>query len=274
MQIEKGLVRKDFKKISLELLGDFKTTINFAKNDFKKKYAGSFLGITWAFVQPSMTIIVFWIVFQFGLKVGPVSNTPFLLWFLPGIITWFLFSDIINGAMPCLFEYNFLVKKVVFKIEILPFMKALVALFIHLFFVVLLVIIYYGYGYYPTLYYLQVFYYILCNFILALAIAYLCCAIIVFFQDFGQIVSICLQFFMWLTPIVWSPEIVPARYKWIFEMNPIFYFVQGIRDSLINNIWFWQKPTLTLFFWVITLIIFVIGWRMFRKLKTHFADML
>jgi len=58
------------------------------------------------------------------------------------------------------------------------------------------------------------------------------------------------------------------------KLNPMFYIVQGYRDSFIYKIWFWQRPGMTLYFWAFTLVFWLIGTRLFRKLKIHFADVL
>ena len=89
-------------------------------NDFKTKYAGSYFGIVWAFVQPVCTILVFWFVFEIGFRSSSVSDVPFALWLSCGMVPWFFFSDAWNGATNAFMEYNYLVKKVVFKISVLP----------------------------------------------------------------------------------------------------------------------------------------------------------
>ena len=65
---------------------------NLAKNDFKTKYAGSFFGILWAFVQPIVTILLYWFVFQVGLRSGDVSDVPFVLWLMCGLIPRYFFQ--------------------------------------------------------------------------------------------------------------------------------------------------------------------------------------
>ena len=71
--------------------------------------------------------------FQVGLKAGTVSNYPFVLYLVSGIVPWFFFQDALNGGTNALLEYNYLVKKVVFKISILPIVKIISALFVHAF---------------------------------------------------------------------------------------------------------------------------------------------
>lgn len=67
---------------------------------------------------------------------------------------------------------------------------------------------------------------------------------------------------------------VPEEYRFWFELNPAYYITQGYRDALIDHVWFWQKPEQALMFWSITLLTFVLGALIFRKLRPHFADVL
>lgn len=248
---------------------------NLAKNDFKTKYAGSYLGIIWAFIQPVITLLVYWIVFEFGLKAGsPTKGIPFMLWFSVGLIPWFLFSDAVNNSMNCLFEYSYLVKKVVFKISVLPIIKIISSLFIHFVFISFIIILSYIYGFYPTWYIIQLIYYVFCAFFLILALSYATSAIVLFFKDLGQIINILLQVGMWATPIMWSYTIVPEKYQWIIKLNPMYYIVEGYRDTFINHIWFFDKYFQTIYFWIIALGIFSLSALIFKKLKPHFADVL
>ena len=248
---------------------------SLAKNDFKTKYAGSYLGIIWAFVQPVVTILVYWFVFEFGLRAGsPSEGVPFVLWFSVGLVPWFFFSDAINNAMNCLFEYSYLVKKVVFKISILPIVKIISSIFVHFVFVAFVIILACIYGFYPNIYFLQLPYYIFCTFFIVLAISYMTSAVVLFFKDLGQIINIMLQIGMWATPIMWSYTIVPEKLQWIVKLNPMYYIVEGYRDTFINHIWFLDKYFQTIYFWIIVLGIFGVGAVAFKKLKPHFADVL
>ena len=248
---------------------------NLAKNDFKTKYAGSYLGIVWAFIQPIITILVYWFVFEFGLKSSsPIEGIPFILWFATGLIPWFFFSDALMYATNCLVEYSYLVKKVVFKISVLPIVKTISALFVHLVFIAFIIILYCLYGYYPSLYIIQLPYYVFCTLLIVLALSYVTSSIVLFFKDLGQIINIFLQIGMWMTPIMWSYTIIPEKYQWIFKLNPMFYIVEGYRDTFINHIWFFDKIFQTTYFWIIAIIIFGLGAIIFKKLKPHFADVL
>lgn len=127
-----------------------KMIFKLAKNDFKTKYAGSYLGIIWAFVQPIMTILLYWFVFQVGFRSQPYGDYPFVLWLTAGLVPWFFFSDAWNGATNSMLEYSFLVKKVVFDIGILPVIKIFSAFFVNIFFSLFMVVLFMVNGYMPT----------------------------------------------------------------------------------------------------------------------------
>lgn len=247
---------------------------DLTKNDLKQRFAGSILGITWAFVMPVITILIFWLVFENGFKTPPVTNYPFVLWLSAGIIPWFFFMDGVSAATNSIIDYSFLVKKVVFRVSILPIVKILGALVVHLFFIFLLIAMNILYGFYPTIFILQVGYYLFAMIVLLLGISWITSAAIVFFRDMGPFVNTVLQFLFWGTPIFWTIKIIPEKYQILFKMNPVYYLIQGYRNSFIDKVWFWEQWEITLTYWCITTIIFVFGAIFFQKLKPHFADVI
>lgn len=249
-----------------------------AKNDFKKRYAGSYLGAFWAMAQPVVTVAMYYVVFDIVMG-GNASRTsaevPFVLFLTAGLVPWFFFSEALNNGTNALREYNYLVKKVVFKISVLPIIKVIAATFIHAFFVCILLIVGVIYGYYPSIYTIQLFYYSACLFIFVLALSYTTCAIVVFFNDLAQMISIALQIGMWATPILWDINTIGSS-KWvgILKLNPLVYIVNGYRSAIYEKQWFFEDFFSTMYFWIVTVILFGIGALIFKRLKTHFADVL
>lgn len=265
-----------FVEFPAEIWKSKKQLLQLAKNDFKTKYAGSYLGIVWAFVQPIVTVLVYWFVFEKGLKSGAVLDVPFVLWLIAGLVPWFFFSDALNGGTNALIDYQYLVKKVVFQINILPLVKVVSAFFVHLFFLLFTLILFAGYGYFPDLYVLQIAYYSLCAFVLVLGISYATSALVGFFRDLTQIIGIVLQVGVWMTPIMWNIDTMglPEGLKIVFKANPMYYIVSGYRDALINKVWFWENAGATMYFWIFTICVLGLGTIIFKKLKPHFADVL
>lgn len=248
---------------------------NLAKNDFKQKYASSYLGAVWGFIQPLVTILVYWFVFQVGFRSGDVGNYPYVLWFIAGIVPWFFFSESLSSGTNVFIEYSYLVKKVLFKIETLPVIKIISSLFVHLFFILFLIGVCCAYGYYPNLHTLQAIYYLFAIIVLVFSLIVFTSSVVLFFRDLGQIINIIINVGFWATPIGWSLEnTLPNLLQKIFKLNPVYYIVTGYRDSFVQNIWFWNRPFQTLYFWCFCVIMLLIGVKMFNKLKPHFPEVI
>lgn len=265
-----------FTTLPVELFQSRHLIWKLARNDFKKRYAGSYMGAVWAMIQPVVTVLMYYIVFDkvMGNTGRGSEDVPFVLFLTAGLVPWFYFSEALNNGTNAMMEYNYLVKKVVFKISILPIIKIIAATFIHVFFVFVLLIVAACYGYYPTVYTLQIFYYSACLFIFVLALCYTTCAVVVFFKDLSQIINIALQIGMWATPILWDINSVNAEWVTVLKINPLVYIVNGFRSAVYGHQWFWQDFFSTMYFWIVTVVLFGIGAAVFKRLKVHFADVL
>lgn len=259
---------------SIELLKEQKFIMGMSRDDFKKKYLGSYLGIAWAFIQPLITLLIFWFVFQVGFKQQPMNDFPFILWFSVALIPWNFFADALQSATNSIVENSFLVKKIRFKVGILPLVKIYSSLFVHLFFLLFLFALFAVYGFYPSIYFVQIPYFALCLLLFTLGLSWITSALVIFLKDVGQIVSMILQFGFWLTPIFYSITLIPERYQFLIKLNPLYYIIEGYRGAFLYQYWFWERPQLTLYFWIVTVILLVSGYYLFRKLRPHFADVL
>ncbi|MCM1048730.1 MAG: ABC transporter permease [Clostridiales bacterium] len=266
--------------IPKELFQSRRLIWKLAKNDFKKRYAGSYLGIIWALAQPVVTVVMYWIVFDrvFDTRSQLVAGgieVPYVLYLTAGLVPWFYFTEAITQGTTALLEYNYLVKKVVFNISILPIIKVIAATFIHIFFTCILLIVAIAYGYYPSIYTLQILYYSICLFLLVLGMSYFTCALVVFFRDLQPIINIALQIGMWATPILWDISMLKTdSMKAFFKLNPLVYIVNGYRSAIYEKIWFWEHFYSSTYFWIFTVSLFCLGTLIFKKLRVHFADVL
>lgn len=266
--------RRRIKEFLTAFLADKGLVLDLAKNDFKTKYAGSYLGIIWAYVQPVITIMVYWFVFQVGFRSGIVEGVPFVLWLTAGLVPWFFLSEALNSATSSLLDYSYLVKKVVFDVSIIPPVRIVSALFVHIFFCVFMMFMFGLNGLMPCIEWVQLIYYSGCLLLLILGITYMTSALVVFFRDLAQIILVVLQIGMWVTPIMWQKEMLTGKLRLIYQLNPVYYIVQGYRDALIYHKWFWESEYETVYFWAIACICLWVGTSVFRKLKVHFADVI
>ena len=272
--------------LPVELWNSRKLIARLSVNDFKKRYAGSAMGAVWAMVQPVVTValysIVFGVVFQQRAQnVAGGLEVDYVLYLTAGLVPWFFFSEALTNGTTALLEYNYLVKKVLFKISILPLIKIIAAMFIHLFFLGILLVLALLKGYEPSIYWIQLIYYIGCEFILVLSISYATCSLVVFFKDLLQIISIGLQIFQWYTPILWNfDDIVNMAGKYggalkvLIKLNPMAYIVEGYRSSIYGETWFYEHFYSSTYFWLCVVVLFCVGSVLFKRLKPHFADVL
>lgn len=246
--------------------------LELAKRDFQQQYMGSYLGIIWVFLQPTLYVLVLYVIFSLGFRVGFTEEIPFSLYLITGIVCWFFFSENLSAACHVIKSHTFLVKKVDFRLSVLPIVKLLANLLPHSVLVLSVMLVAWYQGYPPTIYTLQLFYYLLCMSGLLIGLGWITSSTRIFISDVSKIVAIVIQFGFWLTPIFWHISMIPNQFHWIVKLNPVNYIVNGYRDSLISKIPFWERIGETVYFWSFTVIVLFIGINVYRKLKPHFAE--
>jgi lipopolysaccharide transport system permease protein len=246
--------------------------IEMAKRDIAQNQVGSFLGFFWTFINPLVLIGILWLVFSVGFKTPTTSGMPFVVWLTTGLIIWNTFAEILNGATTAVRNNPHLVKKVLFPLSILPVVKMVSAVIIHMVFILILTALILGSGLPASLFWLQAIYYLVAMLVLVLGLSWTASALFIYVRDVGQAISLILQFGFWATPIFWNLDMMPDLIRIWFKLNPMFYVVQGYRDSFLHFVPFWHHPALTLYFWSATAVIFVLGAVIFQKLKPGFAD--
>lgn len=245
-----------------------------AKNDFKARYATSFLGVAWAYVQPLCTVLVLWFVFQVGLRSADIGGVPFIVWYAPAYLVWSFFQETVSNMTNCIKEYHYLVRKVNFKISLIPTVKLLPGIFVHLGFFVFIICLnlVYGNPLHPSN--LQMVYYFCCAIAYTYGLGLICATIAPFAGDIQSIVNVAMNVGFWATPIVWNIENVSGTVQKILKLNPMFYVCNGYRDAYLTYRPFWAHPGNTIYFWAVTLALILVGSRLFRKLSPEFVDVL
>ena len=248
--------------------------MEMTKREVSKQYIGSFLGFFWIFINPMLMIFILWFVFSVGLRVRPSGDVPFVIFLTAGMAIWNTFTEAINLSTGVIASNSHLVKKVVFQLSILPVVKLVGTFVTHSIFLLLLMVLILLYGMPFSIYWFQALYYFGAMSVLVLGLSWIFSSINVFARDTGQIVTIILQFGFWCTPIFWDIGIMPEKFQFILKLNPMYYIVQGYRESFIYFVPFWRHLELTIYFWTIAIFLFITGALIFRRLRPHFADVL
>jgi lipopolysaccharide transport system permease protein len=248
--------------------------MEMAKRDISSQHVGSMLGFFWTFINPLIMIFILWLVFSVGFKAAPRGDIPFVVWLTAGMAMWNTFSEIVNGSTSVIIGNSHLVKKVIFPLSILPVVKLVASFITHIIFIGVLLILILLYKLPFSVYWLQALYYLAAMCFLALGLSWISSSVNIFARDTGQIVNVILQIGFWATPIFWDINIMPAKLQSILKLNPMFYVVQGYRESFLYFVPFWHHWQLTLYFWGVALFIFALGATIFLRLRPHFADVL
>jgi ABC-type polysaccharide/polyol phosphate export permease len=245
-----------------------------ALRDLESRYAGTLGGVLWAFAHPVAVVVIFYFVFAVGFRAqGPV-NTPFILWFVCGLVPWFFFNETLLAITNSITSNAHLVKKTVFPTETLPFVHLVSGLFPHAIFLLILagLLVFYGIPFRAERF--AVIYFLACSCVLLLGLGWLLAALQVFYRDIGQGLAIILNLWFWVTPIVWSPDIMPSEYRSLLIYNPVYYLVEGFRGVLIFGTIVWPSVAATAYFWSVTTLCFLAGSYTFRRLKPEFPDVM
>jgi ABC-type polysaccharide/polyol phosphate export permease len=245
-----------------------------AVRDLQARYVGTLGGMLWAFAHPLAIVVVFYFVFAVGFKAQGPSNTSFLLWFVCGLAPWFFFNDTLLAITNSVTGNAHLVKKTVFPTEVLPLIHVVSSLFPHLIFMVILAGMLIFFNIPLMVERAMVLYFLLCSIVLVLGLGWLLAALQVFYRDISQALTIILNLWFWITPVVWSQEIMPQEYRSLLFYNPLYYIVEGYRGLIIYDSIAWPSLQQTIYFWSITLGFIISGTYVFGRLKPEFADVM
>lgn len=246
-----------------------------ARRDVLSRYSGTVFRGAWELANPALTLLVFWFVFSVAFKAKGPAGTPFILYFVTGYLPWLFFSESLSRGTQGVVAHSFLVKKMVFASELLPFVYLTSSAINHGLLLLLAGIILLFNGVAITWHWLQLPYYFLtlCAFLIGLQ--WLLSALNVFNRDLGQGVGVVLNVWFWATPIVWVADgVVPSEYQWLIHANPLVYVVDGYRGSLLYQQPFWVNGVQGLYIWSLSLALALLGATVFRRLKPHFGDVL
>ena len=237
------------------------------KKEIRGKYKNSFLGVLWSFLNPLLQIAVYAIVFPLILK---NTQENYVIFLCCGLIPWTFFSTAISKSAFTMIENGNILKKVYFPREILPIsvVTSEAVNFIISTIIIMAFVIFGGLGltkyviYYPIV--------LIAQYIITLAISLIISSVTVYFRDLQHLVGVALQLLFYATPIVYASETIPENFKWILEINPMTYIINGYRDIFYNQ----QVPEIVpiLILIVIGIVATIISYVIFNKLQRGFAE--
>lgn len=204
--------------------------------DLLSRIARSRLGVLWLIIPPLAQVAIFSLILSQVMAAklpGIESAFAYSIYLMAGILAWSLFTEILTRSLTIFIENATILKKIMFPKVALPLIVYGVATInsLILFSAILLAYALLGHWPWPTLLWLPLLA-ALCS-LLALSLGLILGVLNVFIRDVGQFTTIAIQIWFWFTPIVYLPEILPERIRWILKLNPMAWIVEGYHDVLV-----------------------------------------
>ena len=239
------------------------------KKEIRGKYKNSFLGVLWSFLNPLLQIAVYAIVFPLILR---NTQENYVIFLCCGLIPWTFFSTAISRSAFTMVENGNIIKKVYFPREILPIsvVTSETVNFLISTIIIIAFVVFGGLGiskyiiFYPIV--------LLAQYLLLIAISFIVSSISVYIRDLQHLIGVVLQLLFYAAPIVYAPESIPENFKWILDINPMTYIINGYRDIFYNQTMIDLQPILILI--ACSIVACIIGYLIFNKLQKGFAEQL
>ena len=249
--------------------------VSSIKTEFKSRFARSKLGGLWMVLHPLAQVLIYALVLSqvMSAKLPGVGNHyAYPIYLLSGMLAWTLFSEVLNRSLHVFVNNGNLLKKMAFPKLTLPLITIGSALINFGIFFLMMVLVFGFLGHLPyhALYWLPLL--VLLTLALAIGIGLLLGTLNVFIRDIGQMMEIVLNFWFWLTPIVYMVSIVPKQYHALFMANPMTGIVMGFHNVLLYD----KAPDVKLLIYpsIVAIVSIVLAFVVFYKAREEMADVL
>jgi lipopolysaccharide transport system permease protein len=240
--------------------------------DVKIRYKQTVLGAAWAVLQPVLTMLVFTIFFGRLAHIDKLTGgIPYPIFVFAGLLPWTFFANAVTNSSNSLIGSTNLITKVYFPRLIVP-LSAVGAWLVDLavsFCVLLFLMAWYHVPLTWAFSLLPVF--ILGTILVASGVGCLLSALIVSYRDFRYVVPFLLQIWMFVSPVIFPPGIVPAKWQWVFSLNPMSGLIGGIRSSVLGGAFDWPNVLISVF---VSILVFIFGASYFRRVERGFVDII
>ncbi|AEP88496.1 teichoic acids export ABC transporter permease subunit TagG [Bacillus spizizenii] len=270
-------------RILKEQVTSFPLILRLASYETKSQYQMNYLGVLWQFLNPLIQMLAYWFVFGMGIRnsqpvITGVGEVPFIVWMLAGLIPWFFISPTILDGSNSVFKRINMVAKMNFPISSLPSVVIASNLFSYFVMMGIYVIVLLASGVYPDLHWIQYFYYFICMIVFMFAFSLFNSTISVLVRDYQFFLQAVTRLLFFLLPVFWNiteqlgknyPGLLP-----VIKLNPIYYLIEGFRNSFLDGKWFFQDMKYTLYFWLFTFLLLTVGSILHMKFRDKFVDFL
>jgi lipopolysaccharide transport system permease protein len=236
----------------------------------KVRYKQAVLGVAWALLKPVMTMLIFSVIFG-RLAKFPSDGLPYPIFVFAGLLPWMFFSQAISASSQSLVGSTQLVSKVYFPRMIIP-LSAVASTLMDLLVsaaCLLLLMLWYGVGWSPNL--LAAPLLLIALVFAALGVGTLLSALTVAYRDFVHITPFIVQIWMFVTPVIYPASMIPEKWRWLINLNPMTGLVEGFRSAFLGNPF--DIPAIGTSM-TVALVVLLISVAYFERVERRFADII
>ena len=237
------------------------------KKDIRGKYKGSFLGVLWSFINPLLSVVVYAIVFHYIMR---FNIDHYLIYLISGIIPWTFFTNSVNAGLNSILFNADIIKKVYFPRVILP-ISGVTSCLVNFSISCVIVIIFALFSGVGISFYLILLPIVaIIQYIFTLGIAFILSAVEIYVRDIEHIITFFISMLFYVTPILYTPDYVPEKFKFIIDINPLAYIIEAYHSI----IYYKELPNMSDLgiIFIISIAIFFLGYKIFDKLQRGFAE--
>ena len=245
----------------------------FLIKDIKSRYAGSGLGVFWTFILPVFQILLYWFVFSTIMRVRPYSNAqiPYVYFLLSTFFFWLAFSESFTRSGMVIVENAEIVKKVHLPNIVLPVSVTLSSYLHNMIGVIIFIVIFAASGsLHPHLFLIAPVLFL--QLLFSVGLGMVMAALVPYVRDLQQVVGYVIQGMFFLSPVIYSLDAIPERFRGLAYLNPITVFIESYHTIIFER----HLPGL----WYVVGMVCIsglsifLGIKVFNKLKEGFADIL
>lgn len=261
---------KSWAAVELRGLWAFRELLYFLVwRDLKVRYKQTILGVVWVVMQPLLMTLIF-TVFLGMLARVPSDGAPYPLFVYAGLLPWTFFANAIATTGNSIVGNAHLITKVYFPRMIIPGAATGARLvdFAIAFIILIGLMLYYSVGITASLLMLPLLVILITLF--ALGFGMWLSALNVKYRDIGIALPVLIQLWMFVSPVLYPASLVPERWRWAYELNPLVGIIEGFRSSLFGRAFNWPALSVSV---VVTLVLLVYSAYTFRRMERDFADL-
>lgn len=231
------------------------------------------LGMFWSILDPIIQIFAYWFAFGLGIRGGSdVNGIAFINWMLCGIIPWFFLSASIRNVTTSIHSKSNVITKMKFPVSILPTTQVFKELFTHIITLILGYLFIILNGVKPQFFNFEILYYMFCGIAFSISLGMVTSVLNMFTRDVKKAINASMRLLMYVTPILWTMDKLPKQIQALMKCNPLYYIIEGYRDSLLFYDGILSRTNEAIIFWIIVITLFIIGSSLMYKFKRKFID--